>query len=159
MLQNLRSLPPLVTQCHTSSTTSPAPLTCDVIYGCPLRGMCYQYPFYSVTFPVSLPISPLPFASRVTLFSITRFSAPIQPRTIPICPLITTYHPGLHSFRLILKESHHILLSDPFASNLSSAPFLPISFCYPPSTHRQNQPQSPAPLYYLWFLTLLEIPL
>ena len=30
--QNLGSLPPLVTQCHTSST----PLTCDVIYGCPL---------------------------------------------------------------------------------------------------------------------------
>ena len=32
MSQNLRSLPSLVTQCHTSSTPS-APLTCDVIYG------------------------------------------------------------------------------------------------------------------------------
>ena len=28
--------PPLVTQCHTSSTPS-ALLTCDVIYGCPLN--------------------------------------------------------------------------------------------------------------------------
>ena len=36
MSQNLGSLPPLVIQCHTSSTPS-APLTCDVIYGWPLN--------------------------------------------------------------------------------------------------------------------------
>ena len=36
MSQNLGSLPPpIVTQCHTSSTPS-APLTCDVIYDAPL---------------------------------------------------------------------------------------------------------------------------
>ena len=38
MSHNLGSLPLLVTQCHTSSTPSTPPLTCDVINGCPLNG-------------------------------------------------------------------------------------------------------------------------
>ena len=50
MSQNLGSLPPLVTQCHTSSTPS-APLMRDVIYGYTLNHPGYideQYKFFIV---------------------------------------------------------------------------------------------------------------
>ena len=43
-------------------------------------------------------------------------------QTKPVCPLITTYYPGLHSLRHILNESHHILLSDPSTRNLLLCP-------------------------------------
>jgi hypothetical protein len=42
------------------------------------------------------------------------------PKTKLICPLITTYHPSLHSLKCILKESHHILLSDLSTPSFSS---------------------------------------
>ena len=48
---------------------------------------------------------------------------PPLPRTNPICPLITTYLPGLHCLRHILKRSHHIL-SDPSKDAISYPPNL-----------------------------------
>ena len=63
---------------------------------------------------------------------------PNPSRTNPICPLITTCHPGLHSFRRILKESHYILLSDPSTHNLLPCPSHSVNFCHPPSTLCQN---------------------
>ena len=48
MSQNLGSLP-LVTQCHTSSTPF-APLTCDVIYGCPLSRKYDDKCYYKIIF-------------------------------------------------------------------------------------------------------------
>ena len=55
--------------------------------------------------------------------------------TKPISSLITTYPPGLHSLRYILKESHHILSSDLSTCNLLF--FLPIcsQFDMLPRTH------------------------
>ena len=49
MSQNLGSLtpPPLVTQCHTSAIPSAPPLTCDVIYGCPLKSDSGLFRFIS----------------------------------------------------------------------------------------------------------------
>ena len=43
MSRNLGSFPlPVVTLCHISSTPY-APLTCDVIYGCPFRSMTCEF--------------------------------------------------------------------------------------------------------------------
>ena len=57
---------------------------------------------------------------------------PTLPKNKPVCPLITTYHPGLHSLRCILKESHHILLSDPSTCNLLPCPHS-VTFRHPPN--------------------------
>ena len=67
----------------------------------------------------------------------------LRTKSIPSSALITAYHPGLQILKNILRESHHIFLSDPSTCHLLT--YLPTITFHHPSSTRQNQLWSRTP--------------
>ena len=82
----------------------------------------------SLLLPLTVTLSSTSYA-RFPYLSTSSTENQLYPSSI----LITTYHPGLHIFILILRKSHHILISDTSTYNL--LPHHPsITFYYPTNT-------------------------